>query len=186
MFPNSNHILFIHIISLLVLIIFWFLLFLPNDCKLSNSFYCQWSCLLPSFIYIFQFLSVAFMAAQTFLPSLCFILSMFILSAPAVLKIFQSFWKTPCIFHPLDISSAHFPSGNTVEFFVCVCVWSVHLFISVLMSIHSESLVWHIPSLYASIKSGLDIPPVCFYTHILLPHSPHHIIITVDLFTPRH
>ena len=93
MFPNSNHILFIHIISLLVLIIFWFLLFLPNDCKLSNSFYCQWSCLLPSFIYIFQFLSVAFMAAQTFLPSLCFILSMFVLRAPAILKIFQSLWK---------------------------------------------------------------------------------------------
>lgn len=96
--------------------------------------------------------------------------------------------EAPCILHPLDISSAHFSSGNTVEFVcVCVCVWSVHLFISVLMSVHPESLRWHIPSLYASIKPGSDILPVCFYNTHTSPTQPSpRYIITVDLFTPRH
>ena len=100
---------------------------------------------------------------------------------------FSALLEVSCIFYPLDISSAHFSSGNTVEFCVCVCLWSVHLFISVFMSIHPESLVWHISSLYASIKSGSDIPPVCFYNTHTSPtqHSPHYII-TVDLFTPYH
>ena len=139
---NSNQILPIHIITLLMLIIFCFVLFLPNDCKLSNSFYCQWSCLLPSFIYIFQFLSVAFVAVQTFLSSLCFILSMFILSAPAILKIFQPFWKRHAYSTLWMFLQLIFLLGILLNFVcVCVCVWSVHLFTSVLMSIHPESLV---------------------------------------------
>ena len=115
--------------------------FLPNDCKLSNSFDCQWSCLLPSFIYTFQFLNAAFMAAQTFLPSLCFLSSMFILSAPATLKNCQSFWKHHAYSILWIFLQLIFLLGILLNFCVCVCVWSVHFFISVLMSVHPESLV---------------------------------------------
>ena len=132
----------------------------------------------------FHFLNVAFMAAQTYPPSLCFILSMLVLSAPTILKIFSVLLEVSCIFHPLDISSCSFLFWGLFVFFggqfiflylflclcVCVCV-----------------CVWHIPSLYASIKCGSDIPPVCFCNTHTSPTQPSPLyIITVDLFTPCH
>lgn len=145
---NSNHILPIHIITLLMLVIFCFVLFLPNDCKPSNSFYCQWSCLLPSFIYIFQFLCVAFTAAQTFLSSLCFILSMFALSAPAILKNFQPFWKCHAYSTLWIFLQLIFLLGILLNF-VCVCVYVVSSSFYICFHVNSsrESCVTHTFSL---------------------------------------
>lgn len=98
-------------------------------------------------------------AAQTFLPGLCFIVSMFVLSAPTILKMslsVESIMRIPLsgyFFMPILLL------GTLLAFFL----WPIHIFKSFLISVYQGSLVWYTPSPYAPIKSGPDIPPVSCY-----------------------
>lgn len=89
---------------------------------------------------------------------------------------FSVLLETPCIFHPLDISSAHFPSGNTVEFLcVCMCVVSSSLYICFDVNSFREPCVTHTFSLCLNKIWVRHPSSVLLYTHTSPTQpSPHY------------
>lgn len=117
--------------------------------------------------------------AQTFLPSVCFMISMFVLSGPAILEFFQCFERAVRILP----SSCFFMLILLPELFLDFFLWPIHLFrICFDTSSSRESCVMHT---FSSCPSNLGVRhlPVGFYNS---SQRSSYCVFTAALSTPCH